>query len=66
MFVTPLFLVDPAGRHLLEELRPARTVLYHIPFAEDDVTQLRGMVRRQLAADPTLTALTEPDQRLSL
>lgn len=66
VFVTPLFLVDPAGRHLLEELRPAQTVLYHIPFEEDDVTQLRGMVRRQLAADPALTALTEPDQRLSL
>ena len=66
MFVTPLFFAHPDGRHLLEAVRPETTVLYHIPFAEDDVTSLRPMTERELQGTNSfqLKALTEPEQTL--
>jgi len=68
VFVTPLFFLHPAGRHMLEVLRPERVVLYHLPLAEDDVTKLRPLAQRELAdygdMPFQLEALTEPNQTL--
>lgn len=68
VFVTPLFYAAPNGRNMLERLNAARAVLYHIPFAQDDITHLQELTRSLLeenrSALPPATALLEPDQEL--
>lgn len=69
VFVTPLFFARPEGRHTLERLRPGVTAVYHLPSAGDDVTGLREMTAREMAAHREmehLTALTEPGQVIRL
>lgn len=68
MFVTPLFLLHPDGRHMLESLLPEQVVLYHIPFQQDDCTGLRSMVEKELDQPYPfrLTALMEPEQVLQI
>ena len=48
VFVTPLFYLDPRGRHILSAMSPKRTFLYHIPFPEDDVTGLKALAVKLL------------------
>lgn len=66
VFITPLFLLDPDGRCLLEQIMPEQVVLYHLPFQRDDVTGLRAVAEKELArSNPfRLTALMEPGQML--
>lgn len=68
VFVTPLFLSMPQGRRLLEEIHPGQVVLYHIPFAPDDVSGLRPLAARELSQSQPfpLTAMMEPGDRLAL
>lgn len=64
VFVTPLFLADPRGTKILRTLSPKIGVIYHIPFAPDDATGIRGLANKQLALykdfPVRITALTEP------
>lgn len=68
IFVTPLFFLRPEGREMLRQMKPENVILYHIPFAEDDITGLRVLVQRQLQqygeAWGNLYALTEKKQTL--
>jgi L-ascorbate metabolism protein UlaG (beta-lactamase superfamily) len=48
VFVTPLFYLDPRGRHILQSMSPKRTFLYHIPCPADDVTGLKGLAEKLL------------------
>ena len=66
VFITPLFLLHPDGRRLLEQIMPEQVVLYHLPFQRDDVTGLRAVAEKELAqSNPfRLTALMEPGQML--
>ena len=68
VLVTPLFLSVSQGRRILEEMQPGQVVLYHIPFASDDVSKLRDLVSRQLMQTHAfpLTALMEPEDRILL
>lgn len=70
VFLTPLFLIHPCGRQIIQNAAPARTVIYHLPLEEDDTTGLRPMAQRELAEFgeilPGLTALLSPGQTLSL
>lgn len=40
IFVTPLFLVHPAGRDIIKRIRPGRAVIYHLPDEADDSSGL--------------------------
>ena len=68
VLVTPLFLSVPQGRRILEEMRPGQVVLYHIPFAPDDVSKLRDLVNRELMQSYAfpLTAFMESGDQISL
>lgn len=46
VFVNPYFYHDESGRKFLnEKIHPVNTVVYHIPFAEDDRLGIRSLVR---------------------
>lgn len=40
ILVTPLFLVHPAGRDIIERISPGRVVIYHLPDETDDSSGL--------------------------
>jgi len=49
VFVNPLFYHHANGRKIINEIfRPRTVVIYHMPFAKDDTTQLSHVVERDI------------------
>lgn len=47
VFINPLYLNSADGRKVVTEvLKPKKTVIYHIPFEEDDKVNFRKMVKK--------------------
>ncbi len=66
VFVTPLFYLNPRGRAILRRMGPKRTVLYHIPLDQDDVTGLKELAQKQKtehSEDRSLLIFSETDQQ---
>lgn len=51
-FLNPYQLLSPGGREFLFAATPSRIFLYHLPFAEDDVTFCRSLARQALRQLP--------------
>ena len=68
VFVTPLFFSDLHSQRFLAETCPGQTVLYHIPFAQDDVSGLRSLADRELSRNHgfPLSVLMEPGDKIPI
>lgn len=70
-FINPLFFSALRhGKYFRGKLNTRRICVYHVPFAEDDTMDLRGMLTKDIAQWPAdrawVTALTEPFQEIRL
>lgn len=70
VITNPLFLNRPAGRQVLQMLRPEKIVVDHIPFAWEDRMRFREMVvrnvRRWQEQLPPIQVLWEPLDQIAL
>ncbi|MDO4719256.1 MAG: MBL fold metallo-hydrolase [Peptostreptococcaceae bacterium] len=71
VFVNPLFFNHRSGREILREvIRPAKVILYHLPFEKDDKMKFREIVQRDRAKYgeifPNIAVLQDPQQSLSI
>ncbi|HML36448.1 MAG TPA: MBL fold metallo-hydrolase [Bacillota bacterium] len=69
VFLNPYFYYDKRGRDVLEHIiRPAQTVIYHLPFEEDDQIKLRALARQIVRKYPLprVILMEEPFQSLEL
>lgn len=68
IFVTPLFLVHPFGRTIIDRIKPGRTVIYHLPDEADDSSGLRELSNKVMNYDYCcpVSAFTEEGQKLEI
>lgn len=69
VFINPYFYHDKTGRLLLENvLCPHQTVIYHIPFVNDDKIHLRALTQQDIKKYPrkNLILFNEPYQTLTI
>lgn len=71
VFVNPLFFNHRSGREILREvIRPAKVILYHLPFEKDDKMKFREIVQRDMAKYgeifPDIAVLQDPQQSISI
>jgi L-ascorbate metabolism protein UlaG (beta-lactamase superfamily) len=66
VFINPLFFTNTKGQNILDNLKPERVVIYHIPFEDEDKMGLRKLVTRDILKYKDkpykIIALTEKDQ----